>query len=162
MPKYIHHFCIQGHSTWQTAHCVMHCSKIKRGPKNPKKGTQRGPNFEQKGDQKGTQRSFFSELFTKSKYVKIINKTNWNKIFNTGWAHQSFYMWSIFTCTSWAKGHFYNALFSVLLSLHWFWEDLQWSTMVRRAILCVLQSKIEKGDPKHKKGTQNIKRGPKT
>ena len=32
-----------------------HCYTIKRGPKNPKKGTQRGPNFEQKGDQKGTQ-----------------------------------------------------------------------------------------------------------
>ena len=27
-----------------------HCYTIKRGPKNPKKGTQRGPNFEQKGD----------------------------------------------------------------------------------------------------------------
>ena len=35
--------------------CAEHCYTIKRGPKNPKKGTQRGPNFEQKGDQKGTQ-----------------------------------------------------------------------------------------------------------
>ena len=29
-----------------------HCSPISRGPKNYKKGTQRGSNFEQKGDQK--------------------------------------------------------------------------------------------------------------
>ena len=28
----------------------LHCYKIKWGPKNPKKGTQRAPNFEQKGD----------------------------------------------------------------------------------------------------------------
>ena len=32
--------------------------------------------------------------------------------------------------------------------------------MVQTAILCVLQSKIEKGDPKHKKGTQIPKKVP--
>ena len=38
--------------------CSMHfyCSTIKRGPKNPKKGTQRGPNFEQKGTKRGSKR----------------------------------------------------------------------------------------------------------
>ena len=40
-----------------------------------------GPNFEQKGDQKGTQK--FSELFTKSEYVKIVEKLNSN-IFRDG------------------------------------------------------------------------------
>ena len=34
-------------------------------------------------------------------------------------------------------------------------------TTVRTAILRILQSKIEKGDPRHKKGTQDIQRGPK-
>ena len=77
---------------------VVHCYTIKRGPNNHTKGTQfwakggpKGdPNYvkgDPKGDLKG---SFFSELFTKSKYVKIIKKTNRNKNFNTGWAHQSF------------------------------------------------------------------------
>ena len=43
----------------------------------------RGPNFEQKGDQKGTfltlkgtQNSIFSELFSKSEYVKIVKKSH--------------------------------------------------------------------------------------
>ena len=55
-----------------------HCSTISRGPTNCKKGTQRGPNFEQKGDLfevKGTQNSNFSELFTKSEYVKMVKKS---------------------------------------------------------------------------------------
>ena len=71
-----------------TAHRTLvgageHCSPISRGPENSKKRTQRGSNFEQKGDQKetlttykGTQISNFSELITKSEYVKIVEKPN--------------------------------------------------------------------------------------
>ena len=39
---------------------------------------QRGPNFEQKGDLfevEGTKNSNFSELFTKSEYVKMVKKS---------------------------------------------------------------------------------------
>ena len=38
----------------------------------------RGPNFEQKGDifeEEGTKNSNFSELFTKSEYVKMVKKS---------------------------------------------------------------------------------------
>ena len=71
-----------------TAHRTLvgageHCSPISRGPENSEKRTQRGSNFEQKGDQKetlttykGTQISNFSELITKSEYVKIVEKPN--------------------------------------------------------------------------------------
>ena len=52
-------------------------------PRFHKKGTQRGPNFEQKGDPndvkgdpKGDPNSIFSELFTKSEYLKIVKKPN--------------------------------------------------------------------------------------
>ena len=60
-------------------HPTKHCSPISRGPKNSKKGTQRGPNFELKGDLedvKGDAKFKFLELFTKIEYVKLVKKPN--------------------------------------------------------------------------------------
>ena len=97
-----------------------------------------GPNFEQKGDQKGTQK--FSELFTKSEYVKIVEK-----ISNAGSVHQNLQRWSIFTCrtTPWGQKDiftmpcFQTGTFNILNGLQWYGQ----------LFVAFFKSKIEKWGP---------------